>query len=654
MKGQDIIYVSQAAAGTNTGDSWVNAYNDLQSALGEAASGNQIWVAQGIYVPGTLPEETFTITDGIEMYGGFLGTETLLSQRNPEVNTTTLSGDINQDDVYGVAVWYSGWNITTANSHHVMSGSGLSRSTILDGLVLEAGYVGIGFGWTFLTNSGGGLFIDNSSPTITNCLFRRNLASNGRGGAIYSSGGHPLITGCTFDENYGQFARGAGIAIMDGGDLTVISCAFSNNDMVGVDFTQALGGAIYSDNYAGTVRVADCSFTNNASTSFFATGQSPNYGGAIYSAGDSLQVYNSIFTENESHLGGAIAVFSNLLMVNTVMRDNVAFSLNGPAFSFGDRGGAIYFGGSSADGSVITNSTIVNNSAGEGSGIKNGNGAPFLLHNSIVYGNVATGEDVWILKAQIGGSVDTYYSCVEGLLQTEPGEDPPEPENFPGCIDTNPMIDNTSPLSILMDNSPCIDAGNNSYFNAIWGNEGIDGLNRFFDNLDVADTGDGLAPLIDMGASENTSSAFIVPDICSERDYTANIYDSATSQIVHTAQGIASPEEGFFIPLEITPGVYDVFIRIDGYLSKGFLGYEVTNGNNPFDLSNLINGDINNSDGININDVSELSIAFGSASGDEAYNINADIDCSGGININDASFLANNFNQLGEEQTYLE
>ncbi|MCZ4410104.1 T9SS type A sorting domain-containing protein [Cryomorphaceae bacterium 1068] len=512
LNGQNVIYVSQTAAGTNTGDSWTNAYTDLQSALGVAANGDQIWVAQGIYVPGTLPEETFTLTDGVELYGGFLGTESLLDQRNPEENPTILSGDVNQDDVYGAVVWYSGWNVTTPNSHHIMSGVGLSRSTVIDGFTFEAGYVAIGGGSSYLSNSGGGLFLQNSSPTVRNCVFRRNLASSGRGGAIYTSGGHPLISDCTFDENYAYLGRGAGIAIHDAGNLTVISSSFTDNFMKGADIGQALGGAIYSDIQAGTVRVMDCSFTNNTATTVYVTGQNPNYGGAIYSAGDSLQVYNSIFTGNESHIGGAIAVFSNLLLVNTVMNDNVAFALDGTFFSFGDRGGAIYFGGSAADGSIIANSTIINNSAGEGAGINNAIDIPFLLHNSIVYGNVATGEDVWILKAQIGGDFDSFYSCVEGVLQTEPGEDPPNPANFPGCIDTDPMIDMASSQLVLMDNSPCIDAGKNSFYSSLWPDEGFDRTNRFIDNPDVVDTGDGLAPIIDMGASENAASGACDPN----------------------------------------------------------------------------------------------------------------------------------------------
>src|SRR6056297_2555021 len=51
-----IIYVDAQAAGVGNGQSWTDAYNDLQSALTEArtlapAENVQIWVANGIYKP---------------------------------------------------------------------------------------------------------------------------------------------------------------------------------------------------------------------------------------------------------------------------------------------------------------------------------------------------------------------------------------------------------------------------------------------------------------------------------------------------------------------------------------------------------------------------------------------------------------------------
>ena len=100
-----IIYVDDDANGAFTGDSWVNAYKKLQNALAVAVPGDQIWVAMGIYYPdegatqiNNSRSESFLLVNGVAVYGGFNGTETLLSQRSPATNISILSGDIQQDD----------------------------------------------------------------------------------------------------------------------------------------------------------------------------------------------------------------------------------------------------------------------------------------------------------------------------------------------------------------------------------------------------------------------------------------------------------------------------------------------------------------------------------------------------------------------------
>lgn len=49
--GQNVIYVDHDAAGLNNGSTWVHAYNNLQNAINNSSSGQEIWVAQGIYFP---------------------------------------------------------------------------------------------------------------------------------------------------------------------------------------------------------------------------------------------------------------------------------------------------------------------------------------------------------------------------------------------------------------------------------------------------------------------------------------------------------------------------------------------------------------------------------------------------------------------------
>ena len=99
------IYVQSTATGSNDGTSWTNAYTDLNIALQAASSGDEIWVAQGIYTPTTCSacndsdkSIAFSIPSGVEVLGGFPSTGNPgIADRNWQTNPTTLSGDIDGD-----------------------------------------------------------------------------------------------------------------------------------------------------------------------------------------------------------------------------------------------------------------------------------------------------------------------------------------------------------------------------------------------------------------------------------------------------------------------------------------------------------------------------------------------------------------------------
>jgi hypothetical protein len=80
-----VTYVNINATGANNGTSWADAYTDLHSATFNTTSG-EIWVAQGTYVPtrsftGNIPannrQKTFRVQNNVQVYGGFIGTETV-------------------------------------------------------------------------------------------------------------------------------------------------------------------------------------------------------------------------------------------------------------------------------------------------------------------------------------------------------------------------------------------------------------------------------------------------------------------------------------------------------------------------------------------------------------------------------------------------
>ena len=122
-----VIHVDQSNEGATDGITWNTAYTDLQEALTRSQSCDirEIWVAQGVYRPGTAVTDTFSLHTDLALYGGFTGTETALSQRNWQANVTVLSGDIGRDDHTNLQeVVTSTAHITGANNYHVVTAEG--------------------------------------------------------------------------------------------------------------------------------------------------------------------------------------------------------------------------------------------------------------------------------------------------------------------------------------------------------------------------------------------------------------------------------------------------------------------------------------------------------------------------------------------------
>ena len=176
-----IHYVKHDASGLNSGTSWTDAYTDLQDALAAATAGDEIWVAQGVYTPGTNAADTFQFVDGVALYGGFAGTPGSEGDQGHDWETyvTVLSGDIDGNDVTDAnGVVTDTGDIAGANSYHVVTSSGVAASTNLDGFTITAGHAGS----SAPNNSGGGLFNTDGSPTLSHLAFSGNYAGGGGGG----------------------------------------------------------------------------------------------------------------------------------------------------------------------------------------------------------------------------------------------------------------------------------------------------------------------------------------------------------------------------------------------------------------------------------------------------------------------------------------
>lgn len=231
-----IIHVKRNAIGANNGTSWSNAYTALQPAIDAAMSGDQVWIATGTYKPNDSDPTnlsrslSFSLKNGVAVYGGFSGTETTLSERNPALHPVTLSGDLLGNDSATGTLASSSLATISDNSLQVIRNSSLISTAVLDSVIVRGGNADGANG----TSSGGGMINSSSaSPTIKNCVFVDNQAS--LGGAVYGSFSSAVFTGCTFCFN--TATQGGAIYNQRCPALTLTNCTLAHN-------TANLGGAI--------------------------------------------------------------------------------------------------------------------------------------------------------------------------------------------------------------------------------------------------------------------------------------------------------------------------------------------------------------------------------------------------------------------------
>ncbi|MCB0686118.1 MAG: hypothetical protein KDC53_06325 [Saprospiraceae bacterium] len=321
---QTTWYVTESGAGLKDGTSWANATEILQNAIDSSDAGDQIWVAVGTYYPsdsfevnGTVGDEsrdkTFYIDKNIQLYGGFTGGETDLSERDWSMHSSILHGDIdlNAD--------------TSNNSYHIMVINGpIDSSCIIDGFHLVGGNAKGGSlprgGGAILNGTGNG---NDCRPSFRNCTWSDNHAD--LGGAMYN--------------------RGFGAVCAP----SIIDCIFKNNSSGGS------GGAILnlaSNNGSCAPTIINSIFIHN---------QAGSFGGAIHNLAEngdnSPSILNSVFTNNEaSNAGGAIGNVVNGAGQSTPIITNSIIWANGDELA--SQGGAT---------AIITHS-IVLGSGGSGAG----------------------------------------------------------------------------------------------------------------------------------------------------------------------------------------------------------------------------------------------------------------------------------------------
>ena len=390
-----------------TCDSWENACG-LQTALAVAEAGDEIWVKAGIHKPAadTRSEEVaFWLKSGVAVYGGFAGTETSRDQRNWETNLTVLSGDLGGDDITDPnGVVTDPVNIVGRNSYHVLNGSGVGKTAVLDGFVITAGYASQmppnihGFG--------GGMVMQAGSPTLNNLVFSGNTAGKGAayygGGGMYISfGSNPVLTHVTFVANT---AGGAAGMFNDRGSNPVLNdVTFSGNRAIDAscmgnyaNSSPILNKVVFNDNSSSNKGCMVNEGNSNPSlTDVTFSGNSARYGAGMYNNQSSPTLTNVVFSNNAAgHVGGAMENEDNS---HPILKD-VLFSGNS---AYHEGGGMFNALGSNP---ILTNVAFINNTVtgdGGGGGMNNYNSSP-VLTNVTFSGN----------HAVVGGGISNWQSSL--------------------------------------------------------------------------------------------------------------------------------------------------------------------------------------------------------------------------------------------------
>ena len=324
-----IVYVKHDGSGN--GSNWDNATADLQGAINAVGPTGtlKVFVAKGVY---TVGEHSFIMRERVEIYGGFdpgNGIRELTDARIIPSGAGGASGSVLDGDNARPVIW-NDYDFDTK----------MGASAILDGFTLRRGRNIQGGGFN---GKGGGMYNNFATPTVRNCEFTNNEATNG--GAIFISGTPAMeVTNCFFRNN--KAYNGGAIYGYQVPKLT--NTTFNSNRATND------GGAIYAEEYS-SVSAYNCSFEQN---------RADMQGGAIYMQKAIVDFQNSTFNSNRARHGGAIYAVtsrSDVPLANCIFLGNATDEEHG-------WGGALYSQNSRF---IFSNCEFVYNVANRGGGVYN-------------------------------------------------------------------------------------------------------------------------------------------------------------------------------------------------------------------------------------------------------------------------------------------
>lgn len=366
------VYVRADAAPGGDGRSWAGAYATIDQALATPGVTN-IWIAKGTYLTDPVrhdPTVAFRIESPfVSVYGGFAGTETLLSQAAPGANPTVLSADLLGNDstdpnsrsdnaqmILAVDLPSTGWP-STRTDRNIISGVRITGAESPRSMehkaalsvanasvdVMDCEFTNnVSRDWptSFSSFAGGGaLRFYFSDATVSRSRFVNNAAIVAPGGAIYAALSNVrTVSDCEF---IGNSARDAGGAISLGGSTYILRSTFVGNRVTG------RGGAVSVD--SGSFE--NCRFVDNQAIGSLAAGGAVN--------AESASFRNCVFRSNRSFsssLGGGAIASGSVRLDSCTLLDNTSRHGGQPP-----SGPAVVISAASVGQSRVYNTILYNN-----------------------------------------------------------------------------------------------------------------------------------------------------------------------------------------------------------------------------------------------------------------------------------------------------
>jgi Right handed beta helix region/FlgD Ig-like domain len=360
----------------------------------------------------------------------------------------TVNGESTLEIAAGVEVLFNDLYSLTVNGRLVANG------TETDSILVSRAEGGVGWqGIRFINCTDNGL----EDSSLQYCRIERGTGIGAgtlaNGGGVYcENSDNVVLDHCYFYQNYASWDGGA-VYLGNGSDISISNCLFTNNScgfygagMIVYGSAPVIQNCVFSENNAAVfagglsawntsnVTIFNCRFENNSAGAC----------GGIYGVGSIFNMSNLIFTNNDTDYGAGAAIGLTTCTTeasNLTIIDNIS-PMNGGAFWV--------------------------------------NGGTLDLYNSILWGNMPNQ-----VAYENNSSGTVANCCIQGGFEGE------------NIISDDPgLVDMANYDLHLMEDSPCIDAGDADLVTITLPETDLDGLMRIMDG-----DGDGDA-VIDLGVYE--------------------------------------------------------------------------------------------------------------------------------------------------------